>query len=379
MNNRVKKIVTTSWHRGGAEAIAPVIKELIQKGHKITVITHGDVSANVFKKNNIPHKTIADYGLKDVSSESMRRLLQDINRPDLVLTGTVDRAGILKDDVIDQTITFVAKQLGIKTLAILDSPRGFSDRFNYLGKKDFRFCPDKIVAEKNVIDAVKNQGVNSKLLEPLGNPSFDILSTIVKNFREDQKQEIREQIGLSDLDFLIFYAGGTYQDQFKKLGYWDYTAIQIISDVMKYFSKKMPEKVGTVVKLHPGMPQLDQESISDIINRSKMKLITDIDLHDLILAADLVITTYSTVGIKAIHMGKLCLSLQPDLKTEDLFIPSALGVIPVAYNKPACWMMLPAMILSSRARNEWLQKASGFRTDGRATERVVELVYKMLS
>ena len=40
--------------------------------------------------------------------------------------------------------------------------------------------------------------------------------------------------------------------------------------------------------------------------------------------------------------------------------------------------MLLTMILSSKVRNEWFQKASGFRTDGKATERVVRVVYKML-
>jgi len=142
-------------------------------------------------------------------------------------------------------------------------------------------------------------------------------------------------------------------------------------------------KVGMVVKLHPRVPGEDLVEISQYIDDSsegRIKLLANIDPLDLILASDLTLTPFSTLGIKAVYMRKPCISLQPGLKAKDRFVISKKGFIPVGYTTNDCEKELRKAILDNEYRQEeLLQRAAGFKTDGKATERVAELIYKMLN
>ena len=103
-----KKVLATSWHPGGANAIVPVIKKLQSDGKvNITVLGH-QYSEAIYKAAGIPYNTLRTYGLKDVSEGSMAAILaQEI--PDLVLTGTSVQDEENRD-VIEQTITLAARK-----------------------------------------------------------------------------------------------------------------------------------------------------------------------------------------------------------------------------------------------------------------------------
>ena len=63
------KILATSWHPGGMNAIVPVIKRLNQQG-KVNVVTVGhQYSEAILDSHGIGYKRISDYGLEDVSLE----------------------------------------------------------------------------------------------------------------------------------------------------------------------------------------------------------------------------------------------------------------------------------------------------------------------
>jgi len=121
------KILATSWHPGGANTITPVIKRLAEEGKVEVVVVGYEFSEPIFAKADIPFQTIKDFGLRDVSADSMEELLKATS-PDLVLTGTSGQEG-KKCDVIEQTVTVAAKRLGVKSLAILDYWGGYWQRF----------------------------------------------------------------------------------------------------------------------------------------------------------------------------------------------------------------------------------------------------------
>lgn len=367
------KVLATAWHGGGVNAIAPVIKELIRRRHEVTVIAHEDISINIFGKNDISH----EIWLSDVSVASMKKLVSE-RKPNLVLTGTVDRAGgILKGDVIDQTVTIAAKHCKIKTLAILDSYVNCVERFSDSETGEtFSFLPDKIaITDEITFQIMKKEGFDSPLLEITGNPFFDNLSIKAGNFTEDQKQSIRKQIGLGDVDFLIFCAGNVFKNEAKATGYWDLDIVKIIIDAMSLISEV---NVGTVIKLHPRISEKDRMAISPYLG-DKMKSVRDFDSQYLSLASDLTVTSFSTVGIEAVHMNKPCLSLQLGLKLkEDPFLVSANGIIPVGYDQESCLVQLRKMITEPNYRKVWARKALLFKNDGKATERIVDLIHKML-
>ena len=114
----MKKIIATSWHPGGANAIIPVIKRLQkEEGVEMTIIGH-EVSKGTFSKAGIDYQVIKDHGIEDVSINSMTKLIKKIH-PELILTGSSVQDKDTRD-VIEQTLTLAATGREIKSLSVLD-------------------------------------------------------------------------------------------------------------------------------------------------------------------------------------------------------------------------------------------------------------------
>ncbi|HII30176.1 hypothetical protein COT48_00970 [Candidatus Woesearchaeota archaeon CG08_land_8_20_14_0_20_47_9] len=105
----------------------------------------------------------------------------------------------------------------------------------------------------------------------------------------------------------------------------------------------------------------------------------DMDAQELAAISDLVLGAFSTVLVEAIYMRKPVISMQPGLRGEDpIAFLTERKIIPVGYSEEACRLFIKTAILTKAYRKELLQKVSGFRTDGKATKRVVNLIYEML-
>lgn len=99
----------------------------------------------------------------------------------------------------------------------------------------------------------------------------------------------------------------------------------------------------------------------------------------MILATDFTLVSVSTVGAEALFLERPCISLQPGLAKEDEFILSASGNVPVGYTIDDCLAELGQMLSDEEYRCFLSQMAVGFSTDGKATQRVTNLVYEMLN
>ncbi len=378
----MKKILATSWHPGGANAISPVIK-LLRAEKKTEVVVIGyQFSEKIFQNDGIDYRTIESYGLKDISVDSMEKFLVR-ESPDLILIGTAAQDENNRD-VIEQTITLAAKRKDVKSLAVLDFWGNYSLRFNdvYTGE-EFKFLPDKIAIMDSYAErAMLKEGFQRDRLVITGSPDFDELENMAESFAEPEKQRIQSKIGL-DVDMLIFYVANVWKKEVDKLGFWDLDNLKLINEVLSELPVGFENKVGIVTKLHPRTPEEDSKEVNQYINQApggKIKLVADINPEELILSSDLVLTAYSTLGIKAVYMKKPCISIQPGLKTEDsLEILTKNEIIPVGYTKENCKSLINKAIKDKDYREqELIKKASNFKTDGKATERVKKLVYQLL-
>jgi UDP-N-acetylglucosamine 2-epimerase len=257
-------------------------------------------------------------------------------------------------------------------------------RFNdiYLGE-DFRFLPNKIAIMDQYaeIDMLR-EGFDKKALVITGNPHFDDLEAKARRFTDEEKWRVRQHVGL-DTDVLFFYAANAWKKEKPKLGYWDLDNIKLVNDTLKRLPDQERKRCGLVVKLHPRVESEDLDEISTYINQEsddRIKLVTGISPQELILASDLTLTPFSTLGIETVYMGKPCISMQPGLKGEDyLAILTKNELIPVGYTPDHCRALVKKAFVDNEYREqELIKQASNFRTDGRATERVAGLVYQLL-
>lgn len=367
------KILATSWHPGGANTIVPVIKKLMAEGKvDVTVVGH-EFSEPIFEKAGIPFQTVQNFGLDDISAMSMEKLLKMV-LPNLVLTGTSGQEG-KRCDVIEQTVTVAAKNLGITSVAILDYWAGYLQRFTdeRTGER-LALLPDYVaiideIAEREMLA----EGFPKEKLVVTGNPHFDNLSARAKNFTETQRREIWQKIGLS-CQTLFFFAGNGFSSDKKNCGFWDMDILELIAQVLP----NLPD-IGVAARLHPRMPEEDKLQISEFIGKAgeKIRLVDDIDSQTLALAADLTIVANTTVGLEAVYMGKPVISLQPGLIGEDILLVSKEGFIPVGYDKETCKDLL-RKAMDPSYRSQIVKQCASFTTDGKATERVVKLVYSLL-
>ena len=135
-----------------------------------------------------------------------------------------------------------------------------------------------------------------------------------------------------------------------------------------------------MVKLHPRAPQEEYNEVSAYVEQNKNIRLVSTHPHELLLASDIVFTPFSTVGIEAVLMGKPCISLQPGQISEDYFIAmTKSGIVPVGYTEDDCRALVKKALSDENYRKAVAEKASSFKTDGKATDRVTQLVYDMVA
>jgi len=149
--------------------------------------------------------------------------------------------------------------------------------------------------------------------------------------------------------------------------------------VLKLFIETLPglPDVGIVVTTHPRSP--DKEAIRAIIANSgvNMVFLEGVPSWQVALVADLTIVEVSTVGLEAVLMRRPVISLQPELAGENELVVSRFGFVPTGFTAQECRDFL-VKAANPNYRKELLEKSAGFTTDGKATERVVQLVYSLL-
>jgi len=377
-----KRIIATSWHPGGANAISPVIKRLNKEG-KVDVITIGhQYSEKIFQDGGINYKTIDFYELSDVSTSSMDQILQE-ESPDLVFTGTGVQNKYNRH-VIDQALTAVAQRRGIKSLAVSDFwdflgnyCQRFSDIYTDNGR--FRFLPDRIaIMDKLAEEAMLKEGFPREKLIITGNPYFDELVELKENFGERDRRKVRNDLHI-DLNAYLFayFSQPIWHHYGEELGYTEKTALKELLDSLKKLQDK--KKIGILVKAHPRENKHDIEQVTKEYDLP-IKVDQDYPTRPTILAADAIISPFSTVLIESTYLDKPTISLQPGLKKEDLLITNRMGITVPVYEHGKIDEILEKLLFDKNFATELSQRAKrkGFTIDGKATERVTNLIYEMI-
>lgn len=360
---------------GGAKALCPVINRMmLEKSARITVVGHR-TAKKVFADASIGFNAIEELGVRDISCSSMQSVFGGV-KPDLVVAGTAAQEG-KPIDVIEQTAILAARNLGIPCISVMDSWQSYVACFTDIRTGKLDCLPSRIVvmddiAKKEAVEA----GLPEGILVPLGNPHYDSLAAKAAAFSEDSRQVLRRALGLN-CQTLFFFAPNVFSFFKPEAGFWTLDTINIILAALA----QLPD-VGLVVQLHtaiddrsPGDKEKLTLAISMFENR-RVALVSGFASLDLALAADAVMVESSNMGLEATYMRRPVISLQPGLKTRDDLFVSRAGVIPVGYTPEGCARLLKKAA-DPRYRAEILDQSAGFATDGKATDRLVELIYSL--
>jgi len=376
------KIIAAAQHMGGANAIAPVVKRLMnQEWIQVVPLGYG-YARKVFEEQGIKYKVIEDWKQPNVSVHSMKHLLDAEGHPSLVLVG----AAVQSENnlsIIDQTLISAAKVSSTKSLAVMDYWGNEKERFGDIVSGQLEFLPNKIAVldERQKQDMIKI-GIGEDIIEITGNPHFDALAQKARAFTEEEKQKIKKEIGLRR-EKLIFFAGNVFGPNGFDLGFWDLNVIAYLREAVENFCV---EKVGLVIKLHPSI--YEEESKDDLRkiekfvktnSMGKIVIVRNISSIDLSLACDLTLITDSAVGVEAVNLNKpvICLRPNPRLARSDDSVFARTKAVPVVYDRRDISGIVRRAIIDERYRQSLITNASALRTNGRAVERVANLAVQM--
>lgn len=287
---------------GGANAISPLINPLKSKINEVFIYGKGSALSKIpdaieLKEPDIP------------------ALLKKI-KPDCIITGTS------ANDFTEKFLWEAAGKLNIKTVAILDYWSNYGIRFSSYGTKDiekynkdknFKYLPDYIIVmDEFAKSEMIKEGIDEKLIYPLGNPHF---STIKKQSKNAQIEQIRQKFTKNGEDFIITFASQPYTEDYGKGD-----ELQVLRDLQDIVGK-IKKNISIVVKMHP------KENISKYSEFENVYIDNLTNPIEIIMASDLVISITSMFLIEAIVMGKNVLSYQPNENDKNKFVLTQNGTL----------------------------------------------------
>lgn len=291
---------------GGANAIVPLIEPLKKIGNELFIYAKG----NALLK--LPDSI-------ELQENDLKVFLKNIN-PDCIITGTS------ANDFTEKYLWKAAKDLNIASIAILDYWSNYGIRFSKYGTKDiekynhnktFDYLPDFIIVmDEFAKSEMVQEGIDEKIIYPLGNPHFENIieqSKTVKN--------VYSKFATKN-EFLITFASQPYNEDYGK-GNEKLVLEHLIEAVQN-------KNVKIVIKLHPKEDFSKYAEFKDLPN-----VILDKDTlpTEIIMASDLLISMTSMFLIEAMILGKNILSYQPDEISPDKFVLTRNKMLPFVKTK----------------------------------------------
>jgi hypothetical protein len=370
----MKKILAAATHTGGAQAIAPVLHQLMDS-YDISLVRY-PLTDNIFKKYYGLDDIMKEYNHRDFSINSVEEFVNEL-QPDMMILGQACQDKETRN-VLEQNLTLEGKKKNIPTLSVSDFWTGrkkfFSDE-----RTNFKFLPDYVtVIDQRQLDIMVDEGFPKDILYITGNPYFDSLKSLSQNFSEQDNQKVRNDLGLQG--YLILFASGPiefyYGSDSTDPYYLGYTEKTVLIDLMESI-QQISDHIDLLVKAHP---REDQEELQNLIRfyGKKYKVDKLYDTKKAVLASDVVISTFSTVLIEASYMDKPCISIQPGLLTDDLLVTNSMGVTVPVYNKEEITPTLLKVMYDNQYQKQLADKRKDFRSEKDATKNVVDLVSRIL-
>lgn len=376
------EILVGARMQGAINALLPVIKKLQSKGHPISFLV--DQPAEAIVRAQFP--TAQEQDVDPLAA-------LDSRNPGLILVGNSINGGLGIEFYLTATAEADAKSgdSRIPVVCVEDYP-GASIR----GQTNYNFFPDVVCAFDEGSEEYDKQRLkddpNGKGMLALertkfvvtGSPAFDSMTT--ENSQAVQYQ-VRAELGLRQGDLVLTYIGGVPPDDLKNLRI-------LVENLNKIdFGEYRPKFIA---RIHPAIihGRLDsyKQAYAELLGSLKScEVVNTMGLYttdQIAQTTDVIISDYSTEGIKAAYRGKLPLfMLFPDLGGKGLKAETGMDTLPVIEKKAGIGVFSEAdmeqglrrLLLDkeSQARLRDAQRQY-YHLDGHNADRVVEVIEQLL-
>lgn len=362
------RILVFAREAGGAQAIAPVIKELQIRGAAV-IVTAKDIGEKMF----VGHGFASSY-LEDGDSRYIDPLLGkewDGKTPDIVFTSATSLPEL---DMTEKNLWRWARRNGVRSIAVLDQWQNYAKRFSSPGTADLAFLPDICCVMDDIAwRGMIEEGFPPERLAITGQPAFDELAETVKT-EADAALALKSEMGMNNgRPTLVFVGEALRKHLGLEYGYDERTCLNDLIEIIE----DMPERPNLIVKKHP--QNVDEDFDRSVIKRASERLVIRIVGMDqsakrVILASDIVVGMSSVLLVESILLGKITVSMEIAAKVFNKCFPVEIGAIPLIVDKEKARLTIGHLISRPECRAEWLARQSLLKHVPGATQRVSELI-----
>jgi len=369
----IPSVVVVCGDPGGANAVAPVIRKLVND-KRVSVSPFAYFQAKAIWKNySFPFQNLPDH----TTRETTALLLQDLGA-DLVFVGTS-----FNHLEFEKLFISAAKSLKIPSLALLDYWSNYTIRFSKRDA-DLMFLPDTIaIMDEFTKNEMIRDGFDPGNLVITGQPAFDDLLSLRDSFTGEKKAQIRTGFGCHPGDLLVIFASepvfaGTPKKP-EDPGYTRSGVIRSLISSLDNIQETTGRKIVLVIRPHP------RESIEDFRDlpfddrgtKTRIILSTEGRSREMLPAADLVIGMTTILLMEACYLGCTVASLQPGLSGKDPLPSNRLGCSIPIYHEEDIIPILQTLLLDETKRSKLRTRCMSLIPKIESADRVARQIYTM--
>jgi hypothetical protein len=362
-------IIAVGGDPGGANALAPVI-EALSRDPTVQVHPYAyNEACTVWKNGGIVFETLPEIP----RDEEITKILQEI-KPSLLLVATSHNTKEYEKYFIK-----AAREQNIPSLSILDFWALYSVRFNDK-KGNLVFLPDRIaVMDEQAKMEMIGEGFEPEKLVITGQPAFDELNYWKQQFNQDIKWKIRNRLGIKKDDLVVLfvsepYVGDAPGEMFYP-GYKKEDVLHSLIEELNDINNDCDRDIVLVIRPHPRENPRD----FDQYKGSSIKVVISEEDHsrNIVMSADLVTGMTSNLLVESCYLGCIVVSLQPNPCLDDPVITNRSGHSIGVFDKKDFKPVIQKLLLDSTTRKEMKKKLETFRTDGKAVQRIINIIHFM--
>jgi len=242
-----KRILCFAREAGGAEAIAPVIKNL--KNRYTVLLLAKDFAILIFQRHNLEYQEYATH-----SDEALLMLLARFWEglmPDVVLTSATS---LPWNDMTERQLWLWAGEHAIPSMGVIDQWQNYGLRFSGCNPDEFlAYLPTRITAlDERAREEMISEGIPAELIAVTGQPALDVLFKERQAFASSDRKAIRNKVGVETDSFLVLFVSEVMKRDFAdSLGYTEESTLAFLIRTLSALIDETGMKLHLVVKLHP--------------------------------------------------------------------------------------------------------------------------------
>ena len=365
------KILATAKQSGSVNVIAPVVRELILRGHDVTAYATGNENEAA--------------GFRGISHQIIQPKESDYSS--LVKGFDLMLVGLSGYQTPDGYFLRAANKSKIPTIAIQDQDAGYIAR---LGNNPEEFPSILAVMDNGCLETIVNElGEAGKELasrtKVTGWVAFDNYAELRENFNSRKREELLRKISLDpEKRVYVHFTQNIHPDsEYMKPQTWtpeekeqDFGYEMRVTEAV--FRAASDMRLKLVVKPHPG-EAFEVNYTENIANRFGFKYIPPkaCDTKLLMLSVASVSAGRSTYLTEACLLDINTGGILPGLNTQEIcaFPPVKLDAIPYTRHWNEIARILSLINFSGEDTNKYLaERRKRFSVDGKATQRLVDVI-----